>query len=98
MIVKLLGGLGARLGKRVELRAKSVGELLERLAEMGGSELAKQLHTATPEKQTPVQLNRDLRVLVNGRSIAFLEGVETALGDGDTVTLHLAGARGFPGG
>ena len=40
----------------------------------------------------------DLRFLVNGRSIQFLDGFDTELAQDDTVTLHLAGARGYPGG
>jgi hypothetical protein len=43
-------------------------------------------------------LSRDLRVLVNGRSVAFLEGLETPVGESDYVTLHFSGIRGFPGG
>jgi molybdopterin converting factor small subunit len=41
---------------------------------------------------------RDLRVLVNGRSILFLDGLATQLRDGDAVTVYLSGARGWPGG
>lgn len=43
-------------------------------------------------------LNRDIEVLVNGRNIAFLDGLETALDDSDRVTVFLHGARGYPGG
>jgi molybdopterin converting factor small subunit len=44
------------------------------------------------------QLNHDIEVLVNGRNIAFLTGLETALAADDRVTIFLHGARGFPGG
>ena len=44
------------------------------------------------------QLNRDIEVLVNGRNIAFLGGVETPLSTDDRVTIFLHGARGYPGG
>ena len=35
---------------------------------------------------------------LTGRSMAFLDGLETRLQADDTVTIHLAGARGYPGG
>jgi molybdopterin synthase sulfur carrier subunit len=44
------------------------------------------------------QLNRDIEVLVNGRNIAFLAGLETPLAADDRVTVFLHGARGYPGG
>ena len=43
-------------------------------------------------------LHPDLRVLVNGRDVRFLEGLDTALAPEDAVTLHATGARSFPGG
>lgn len=42
--------------------------------------------------------NEDLRVLVNGRSIAFLEGIATALESDDVMSVYFTGIRGFPGG
>jgi molybdopterin converting factor small subunit len=44
------------------------------------------------------RLNRDIEVLVNGRNIAFLAGLETPLAADDRVTIFRHGARGFPGG
>ena len=44
------------------------------------------------------ELNRDIEVLVNGRNISFLAGLETPLEDSDRVTVFLHGARGYPGG
>jgi molybdopterin converting factor small subunit len=44
------------------------------------------------------QLDRDIEVLVNGRNIAFLAGLETPLAAEDRVTVFLHGARGYPGG
>jgi molybdopterin converting factor small subunit len=44
------------------------------------------------------QLNGDLEVLVNGRNIAFLAGLNTPLVEEDRVTIFLHGARGYPGG
>ena len=46
----------------------------------------------------PLLPHRDLRILVNGRSMAFLQGLDTPLEKRDKVTVHLTGARGFPGG
>jgi molybdopterin converting factor small subunit len=44
------------------------------------------------------QLNRDIEVLVNGRNMAFLNGLGTSLSENDRVTVFLHGARGYPGG
>jgi molybdopterin converting factor small subunit len=44
------------------------------------------------------QLNRDIEVLVNGRNIAFLNGLDTYVTGDDRVTIFLHGARGYPGG
>ncbi len=90
----MLGELRMLLGaKSVSASALVVGELLGEIAERGGETAAKLIFDAGG--RTPSQ---DLRVLVNGRSVAFLEGLDTKLRQGDTVTLYIAGARGFPGG
>ena len=99
--VKLLGSLARGLGREISVPALSVGQLLERLAEIGGPALARSLYAELEDEATTPhapQLNRDLRVLVNGRSIAFLEGSLTQLAVDDAVTLHMSGARGYPGG
>lgn len=44
------------------------------------------------------ELNRDLEVLVNGRNISFLAGLETPVASDDRLTLFMHGARGYPGG
>ena len=44
------------------------------------------------------ELNRDVEVLVNGRNIHFLGGLDTTLSADDRVTVFLHGARGYPGG
>lgn len=85
--------LGAR---SVEVTASSVADLLDALVEIGGPELAARLFD-TPHA-APRSPHPDLRVLVNGRNVHFLEGLETRLCDADVVTLHPAGARGYPGG
>jgi molybdopterin converting factor small subunit len=45
-----------------------------------------------------IERGQDLRVLVNGRAIDFLDGGATRLGAGDTVTIYTIGIRGWPGG
>lgn len=42
--------------------------------------------------------NEDLRVLVNGRAIAFMQGTATALEADDVMSVYFTGIRGFPGG
>ncbi len=73
--------------------APTVRELLEEISKRGGESVAKLLYD-----EDGIALSRDLRILVNGRSVAFLAGLDTKLQAGDAVTLHLAGARGYPGG
>jgi molybdopterin converting factor small subunit len=95
--VRLLAGLRELVGAaELDVPARAVREVLEGLAERGGPELEAMLFAA--DGRGAGALHRDLRVLVNGRSIEFLAGVETELREDDAVTLHLAGARGFPGG
>jgi len=84
--LKLLGGL-RRFGRAsTRVRGATVADVL---------------------KETPVprellfpdgSLNRDLEVLVNGRNVAFLAGLDTTLEEDDRVTIFLHGARGYPGG
>lgn len=98
--VKLLGAMARPLGRRLELAAGSVADLLAALALRGGPDLAARLYRdprARPASLVP-ELHRDLRVLVNGRSIVFLNGIETELREQDLVTLHQTGVRGYPGG
>ena len=92
--VRLLGELRAVLGaKSVSANALVAGELLHEIAERGGEASASRIFDA--DGCTP---NQDLRILVNGRSVVFLEGLDTKLRQEDTVTVYIAGARGFPGG
>ncbi len=44
------------------------------------------------------ELNADIEVLVNGRNMRFLHGIETALSEADRLTVFFNGARGYPGG
>ena len=43
------------------------------------------------------ELQGDVEVAVNGRSISFLDGPKSALSPFDQVTLSIDGLRGFPG-
>ena len=95
--VKLLGGLRSKVGaESLRVDADTVGELLDQLVERGGQALTV-LFYEDPRGE-PLVPHRDLRVLVNGRSIGFLQGLDTALEKRDRVTVHLTGARGYPGG
>ena len=110
--VRLLGGHLRRLlgAKQVSVRVGAVGSLLDELVERGGEELAEMLFEPLPlaefDRDAEIcdrgsdgrALSRDLRVLVNGRSVAHLDGLETRVGETDYLTLHLSGIRGFPGG
>ena len=92
--VRLLGGLRDLMGESsVGSGARVVRELLDEISERGGEAVARLLYD-----EAGITPSQDLRVLVNGRSVAFLAGLDTKLQTGDTVTLHLAGARGYPGG
>ena len=92
--VRLLGGLRDFIGESaVHSDAPVVRALLEEISKRGGEAVATLLYD-----ESGIDPNQDLRVLVNWRSVAFLAGLDTKLEAGDTVTLHLAGARGYPGG
>jgi molybdopterin converting factor small subunit len=92
---RLLGPGLRRLvgGAEFELPGETVGALLGALAERGGETLRRQLFTDDAQ-----HLNRDARILVNGRNAALLDGLATPLGERDTVTVYFFGARSFPGG
>ena len=95
--VRLLGGLRSKVGAdSLRLAADEVREVLEALIARGAADLPALLY-ADPRADPP-EAHRDLRILVNGRSIAFLGGLDTPLQDDDKVTVHLSGARGHPGG
>ena len=63
-----------------------------RRVELEGADVAELL------TRLAVDENQDLRVLVNGRSIQFLDGRETKLDASDTVSVYYIGIRGWPGG
>jgi molybdopterin converting factor small subunit len=95
--VRILGGLRNLVGAAsLSITGGGVREVVDRLVERVGPELAAKLFADV--QATPWAPHRDLRVMVNGRSISFLDGWETPVKEDDTVTVHLAGARGVPGG
>jgi molybdopterin converting factor small subunit len=71
--------------------AGTVEELLEALRALMGPAFQELLFQEG-------KLREDVEVLVNGRNIVFHDGLRTALGPFDQVTLFINGARGFPGG
>jgi molybdopterin converting factor small subunit len=92
--IRLLGGLRDVVGERaMKSSATVVRALLEEISTRGGDAAAVLLYD-----ETGTAPSQDLRILVNGRSISFLARLDTTLCADDTVTVHLAGARGYPGG
>ena len=83
--------------KSLELPGRTLGEVLDALVDRGGSPFADRVYAdaAAPHSR---ELDRDLRLLVNGRNALFLDGLDTTLVDADVVTVHFAGSRAFPGG
>lgn len=69
----------------------TVGQLLEALRQVMSPAFQEFLFEGE-------KLQQDVEVLINGRNISLLDGIETALAPFDQVTLLINGARGFPGG
>jgi len=91
--VRFLGLLRAAAGTAsCTVPAATVAEVLDVVAQARPS--LRTLLFPDPKKG----LSDDIRVLVNGRDIAFLQGLATSLTPDDTVVLFHHGARGFPGG
>jgi len=76
---------------RLTVEASSVREVLSLLVSRYGPELGRRLVTPAGE------LQETIAVLVNGRNVRFLRGLETPLSDGDTVTLIPPVAGGLAG-
>lgn len=85
-VLKLLGGLRRFAAREQEVNGETVAAVLQ------------QLTVPRPLLFPDGRLNHDLEVLVNGRNIAFLAGLDTPLAAADRVTVFLHGARGYPGG
>jgi molybdopterin converting factor small subunit len=95
--VRILGPLREALGaSSLRLAPGSAGEILRALAARGSPEVAGRLF-ADPAVPGP-EVERDLHVLVNGRSIEHLDGLATRVRESDVVTVYRMGARGWPGG
>jgi len=70
--------------------AGTVEELLEKLRRLMGPAFQELVFQGE-------EIQRDVKVAVNGRSISFLDGPKSALSPFDQVTLSINGLRGFPG-
>jgi len=83
-MVKLLGGFRVSSGRsrvRIELgEGATVGDVVEKLVESSPPEFKKALIDPVLHEPWPKAL-----ILVNGREIGVLDGVGTAVGDGDEV-------------
>ncbi|MFQ5933159.1 MAG: MoaD family protein [Dehalococcoidia bacterium] len=93
--VKFLGKLREITGVITEeVESSQVRQVLERLTERFGPELSELLFP--PENGA--ELSGDIQILVNGRNIGFLDGLDTDLEPEDRITILYHGARGYPGG
>jgi molybdopterin synthase sulfur carrier subunit len=90
--VRFLGELRKAAGVATFwIDAHTVGELLEQLGRVTGPRFQEFVFEGS-------KLQEDVEVLVNGRNILFLDGLETGLAPFDQVTLFINGVRRFPGG
>jgi molybdopterin converting factor small subunit len=91
-LVTLLGEVRRATGRgAVEIDARTVGALFSGLGQALGPACAGALCSGDG-------LQPDVEVLVNGRNVEFLAGLDTPLGPRDQVTVFCSGVRGFPGG
>ncbi|WP_258360064.1 MoaD family protein [Moorella sulfitireducens (nom. illeg.)] len=89
MEVELLGFLQRASGaSRVEVEAATVGEALAALTTRYGEKFRRELMTADGG------LKRGIAILVNGRNINFLQGMDTSLNPGDRITIIPPAAGG----
>ena len=89
MKVELFSFLRQAAGtSEINIQARDVRALLELLSDVYGEEFKKLI------LETDVTLKEGVNVLVNGRNILFLEGLETVLNPEDTVTLIPPAAGG----
>lgn len=91
-VVTFLGDIRRAAGRAtVAVEADSVAAVLAALGASVGSGLAELLVRDRA-------LLPDVEVLLNGRNIVFLDGLETPVGPADRLTVFYSGLRGFPGG
>ena len=91
-IVTFLGDVRKAAGRStVEIEAETVARLLAAMGPVIGPGFAGLLYRDGA-------LQPDVEVLVNGRNIEFMQGLDTALRPADQITIFYSGVRGFPGG
>lgn len=91
-MVMFLGEVRKAAGRAtLDVKADSVGGLLATLRDAVNPAFAELLCRGGA-------LQPDVEVLVNGRNIEFMQGLDTALRPADQVTIFYSGVRGFPGG
>lgn len=89
--VRFLGAIRKVAGTATfGIDAGTVRELLEKLSRLMGPAFRELVFHAG-------ELQQDVEVVVNGRNISRLDGLETALTPFDQVTLSINVARGSPG-
>ena len=82
MEVEMLGFIRRAAGEgRVEVDASTVGQLITTLVTRYGEGFSQELTTAEGNLRTGVA------VLINGRNVDFLQGLNTPLNPGDRVTI-----------
>ena len=91
-MVTFLGKVRKAAGRAtLDVGADSVGRLLATLGDAVSPAFADLLFRGGA-------LQPDVEVLVNGRNIEFMQGLDTALRPPDQITIFYSGVRGFPGG
>lgn len=81
--VKFFANFREILGyKEIDVSVGTVRELLERLSDEN-KELAEKLF----KDKEKLELNKSVNIMVNGRSTEHLDGIDTELGEGDTVAV-----------
>ena len=89
--VRFLGAIRKAAGMATfGIDAGTVEELLEKLGGLMGPAFQEFVFQRE-------EIQQDVEVAVNGRSISFLDGPKSALSPFDQVTLSITGLRGFPG-
>lgn len=82
--VKLFADFSDRVGSPVtEINATTVGKLISNLIE-SHEELEGSILT---EEDTERKVKRGVNIMLNGRNIRFLEGLDTELNDNDSVAI-----------
>ncbi len=90
--VRFLGAIRKAAGLATfGIDAGTVGQLLEALRQVMSPAFQEFLFEGE-------KLQQDVEVLINGRNIALLDGLKTALTPFDQVSLLINGTRGFSGG